>query len=320
MLVEVSFQEGQPETYLLPIAHVEGAAEAALSAAHPDAVIARIEGGGVLADALFLPEVRERWLRLHLAADPALPFHAPPDSRRSIRQVVARCAGTSRVVEADRANTSIAFGDTLLLKVYRRFEHGAHPEVELLDALQRRSNSRRAPPIYSALSATVRTSGAVVSSLTGYVAHQGDGWTFTLDALSRYFDRALESRLDPATCRRVGGRRRRVVQSECARSAGSIAALHRALAGESGATLAPEPFGALLPALALPGHARAGRARAACCCAKRSASSVTRIARLAARVIEGRPAILRIFGVLAAPSGSPRPRRACMAICILASC
>ena len=291
--VEVSFREGQPETYLLPLAHVAGAAEAALTAAHPEAVIARIEGGGILADALFLPEVRERWLRLHLQADAALQTtpiqYLPADG-----QTVARCAADSRVVEADRANTSMAFGDTLLLKVYRRLDHGPHPEVELLGALQR-GQFPATPPIFSAVSHARPDGGAVISMLAGFGAHQGDGWTFMLDALSRYFDRALESRLEPAAkvAGMVGG-----VLPERMRALGkSIAALHRALADGGGPAFAPEPFGALHQrALYQAMRGQAGRVLRLLRKAEPALGHEERDA--AARIIEGRPAILRIFGVL----------------------
>ena len=285
LLVEVSFQDGQPETYLLPIARVEGAEEVSLSA-HPHAILARIEGGGVLADALFLPEVRERWLRLHSQPDAEL--HTAP---REMLPTAEHIAGTSRVVEEDRANTSIAFGDALLLKVYRRCEHGAHPEVELLDALQRQTFPAT-PPIYSAVTLTQPAGSAIISSLTGYIAHQGNGWTFTLDALSRFYDRALESRLDPQSAdvsEVVGG-----VLPERMRALGErMAALHRALA----AAFAPEPFGAL--------HQRAlyqamrGQAGRVLRLLRKEASRMNEPDRaLAAQVIEERAAILRTFSVL----------------------
>jgi maltose alpha-D-glucosyltransferase / alpha-amylase len=291
VLVEVSFQEGQPETYVLPIAQVEGAAEASVAAANPRAIIARIEGGGALADALFLPEVREHWLRLHLRPDAAL--HTTP---RHIRPLAIESnITTSRVVEVDRANTSIAFGDALLLKLYRRFEYGTHPEVELLETLQRHDFAG-APPIYSALSLAGPGGSAVVSALTGYVVHQGDGWTFTLDALSRYFDRALESRVDPATgdiAQVIGA-----VYPERMRALGALmATLHRTLASEAGATFTPEPFGALHQRSLY--QAMRGQAGRVLRLLRTAAGRLAEPERaVVARVIEQRPRMLGIFGVL----------------------
>ncbi len=293
-LVEVAFHEGQPETYVLPIARVEGSAADALATAHPLALIARIEGGGILAEALYLPEVRDRWLELHRTPDAAFgtrPRHFMPLDE----ETVARHAGHSRIVEMDRANTSIAFGDALLLKVYRRLEQGVHPEVELLAALQQRG-FRASPPIHGALSLTTRAGDAVLSSLTGYVAHQGDGWTFTLDALSRFFDRALEARLDPATTDAwpvIGG----VYPERMRLLAHGMAELHRALAGEGGAAFAPEPFVSLTQrALYQAMRGQAGRVLRLLRRQIKLLGEADRL--LAAQVLEQRPAMLQIFGRL----------------------
>jgi maltose alpha-D-glucosyltransferase/alpha-amylase len=288
--IEVFFRDGQPETYLLPMARVEGSAATALSAAHPHAIIARVEDGSVLADALFLPEVRERWLDLHLRAEPALRT-APRVILQLDLEAVKRIAGDSRVIEEDRANTSIAFGDALLLKVYRRFEYGVHPEVELLDALQR-ERFPATPRIYGALTLTRPDGGATVSMLSGYIAHQGNGWTFTLDALSRFFDRALESRLDPAAAdvtEIVGG-----VFPERIRALGeSMASLHRALT----AAFPQEPFGALYQrSLYQAMRGQAGRVLRLL--RKESGRLGNSDRALATTIIESRPAFLKTFGVL----------------------
>ena len=289
-LVEVSFLDGQPETYVLPIAQVEGATEASLTAAHPHAIIARIEGGGVLADALFLPEVRERWLRLHLQADPVLRFF-PRQMLPLDADAVERSAGHSRIVEEDRASTCIAFGDTLLLKVYRRLEFGLRPEVALLEALQRQRFSA-VRPIFSSLSLARPDGSVVISSLTGYSTHQGDGWKFTLDSLLRFFDRALESRLDPASSdvsEVIGG-----VFSERMRGLGkSMAALHRRLADE----LTPEPFDAHYQR-SLYQAMRGNTGRVLRLLRKESARLSDADRALAGKLVDERAAILRIFGIL----------------------
>jgi len=292
LIVEVSFQDGQPENYVLPIARIEGEWETSLTNAHPYAILARIEDDGVLVDAFYLPEVRERWLRLHLEQETARHF-SPRQIRVVEQEAVERWASGSRVVEMERANTSIAFGDTVLLKVYRRLEYGLHPEVELLSALQRTAFPA-IPRIYSSLSFASPEGAAVISSLTGYVAHQGDGWTFTIDALSRYFDRALESRRDPAgtdVSEIIGG-----VFPERMRALGQgIAALHRALAGE-GAHL-PEPFNAHYQRSLY--QAMRGQAGRVLRLLRKEAHRLDAADRtLAAHVAEEEPAILRMFSVL----------------------
>ncbi|MGB8167403.1 MAG: maltose alpha-D-glucosyltransferase [Chthoniobacteraceae bacterium] len=284
--VEVTFQDGTPEMYLLPIARVEASAAAPLSTAHPRAIIARVEDGSVLADAFFVAEVRERWLRLHLQPDAKL-ASVPRQLFALDPATLERAAASSRVVEEDRANTSIAFADALLLKVYRRVEEGPHPEVELLDALQRQ-HFTAAPLIHGSLA----VGGSVVSSLTSYIAHQGNGWMFILDALSRFFDRALESRLDPSNAE-VSEVIGAVLPERMGRLGESIAALHRALAG----AFPTEPFTTLHQRSLY--QAMRGQAGRVLRLLRRHSPRLDDAERgLAARLMEGRPAMLKVFGVL----------------------
>ncbi len=290
LLVEVSFIDGMPETYVVPIAKIEESAEAAFTALHPKAILARIEGGGILGDALFVAEVRERWLRLHRQPERALPS-SPREIAPLDEQTVERCASTSRMVEESGANTSIAFGDTLLLTVYRRFEPGMHPEVELLTALQNRGQAMGSA-IFSTMMLKSRDGSATLSALTSYVVHQGDGCTFALDALSRFFDRALESRLDPVAANAtevIGG-----VFTERMRVLGkSVADLHRALASVSGDAFAPEPFAPHQRAFYQAMRDRVGRVLRML---RREKSRLSEDDRAAAqRVIEASPAMLAIF-------------------------
>ncbi len=235
-LIEVHFTEGEPDTYALPLARVAGEAAARLQTEHPKAVLAQLGADEVLADALYLPAMREHLLQLH----------RPPDARtftaRSFSEwpVEPSAISASQLLDEDCANTNIAFGDALLLKVYRRIEPGSHPEVTVLEALQRRGFAT-VPPLFSALSLPSREGSTVLSAVTGYVAHQGDGWTFTLDALARFFDRAQEARLDAATADAatvIGA----VYPERVRLLAAQVAELHLALADETGPAFVPEPF------------------------------------------------------------------------------
>jgi maltokinase len=60
----------------------------------------------------------------------ALMFHTEPDAELPIGQV-------SLVLTAEQSNTSLAYGDVALLKVFRRLIPGVNPDVEIHDALTR---------------------------------------------------------------------------------------------------------------------------------------------------------------------------------------
>ena len=93
-----------------------------------------------------------------------------------------------------------------------------------------------------------------VELLFGFVVNQGDGWTYTLDALARYFDpSATEARRDYRRhcCRQNSSAR---VYRERARQLGQrTAEMHRALASmDDRLEFAPEPLQHDVPALTVP--------------------------------------------------------------------
>ena len=237
-LIDVQFTEGEPDIYALPLARVVGEAAGLFQAEHPRAVLARLGTDEILVDALYLPAVRESWLQLHRAPGTGSPLSAqafaelPPGASDGM---------TSKLVGEDCANASVSFGDALLLKVYRRVERGVHPEVTVLDALNQHGFAS-VPRLFSTLALPGRDGAAVLSTVTSYISHQGDGWTFTLDALARFFDRVQEARLDalPADVVPIIGAN---YPERVRLLAGQIAALHLALADASAPAFAPEPFG-----------------------------------------------------------------------------
>ena len=86
-------------------------------------------------------------------------------------------------VSGEQSNTSIVFGDRLILKVYRRLEAGINPELELLRFL-----TTHHFPNVAALRGfyeyTGRPLDATLGILQEYSANQGDGWEFATDALA----------------------------------------------------------------------------------------------------------------------------------------
>jgi maltose alpha-D-glucosyltransferase/alpha-amylase len=95
-------------------------------------------------------------------------------------------------------NSSILFGDKFVLKLFHRVEAGPNPDVEISRFLTEHGFPH-APPLAGTLEfrpAAAPEGGGLLPSepltlgmVTGYVAHSCDAWTYTLDALGRYYDR-----------------------------------------------------------------------------------------------------------------------------------
>ena len=197
-LLAVDYSDAEAEEYALPLAFVpEG------SGRQPErpAVVARLqsdtpEGTGLLYDPMgergFSRELLEtiasggrfRGERADLVGTPASIF---PELR-------GQGDLEASALRAEQSNTSIRFGDCLVLKLFRKLEPGINPDLEIGQFLTEKTTFRHFPRVAGSL--TVRRKAEeplTLGILQEWVANEGDAWSYTLDSLGRYFDRALTS-------------------------------------------------------------------------------------------------------------------------------
>jgi maltose alpha-D-glucosyltransferase/alpha-amylase len=198
-LVEVSFTEGESAIYALPLA---GARER--NDVGPEYVLARIEaadGTWLLVDGL-----REASLAGALPGMIERRRVARGERRRLVgsrAEGFARLRGTGSLEPqfkwGDQSNTSVSYGDRLVLKLFRRLEEGVNPELEVGRFLTDRTLFRHAAPTAGAIELPDGVGGgSTVAILKGYVPNEGDAWQYSLDAVQGSFERALALPADQA--------------------------------------------------------------------------------------------------------------------------
>jgi maltose alpha-D-glucosyltransferase/alpha-amylase len=92
---------------------------------------------------------------------------------------------------AEQSNSSIVYGDRLMLKLFRRVEAGLNPDLDIGRYLANRGFPY-VPPLAGALE--YRVNGAepmTVGLLSAFVPNACDAWEHALDALGQYFDEVL---------------------------------------------------------------------------------------------------------------------------------
>jgi len=201
-LVEVRYLDADTEHYVLPLAYAEGDRAREISLAAPGSVILSRGSGGVLYDAMadegFVNALvdgmgrRRHWrgARGELVASRTRAFPALRGEDDSLRSAVLR---------AEQSNTSVNLGDRLLLKLFRKAEPGLNPELELGRYLTEHTAFRRVPLLAGGLELRTRNAEPMtLGVLHQFVPSEGDAWTFTLNALSRFFERALVSSVQPS--------------------------------------------------------------------------------------------------------------------------
>ncbi len=204
VMVEVGYAEGAPDLYSVPLAASFGEAAQKLREESPYGVVAEVVsplGEGIVHDALDREDVCMELLSLIADAGelegtagrvlgcPSSLF-SDSDAVHALREPVSRKSLSPRRSKAEQSNTSILFGDSLILKVVRRLEDGENPDAEIGRWLTERAHFDRIAPFYGTLTRRA-DSGAetTLGLLQRMVKNQGDGWAWTLNALKSYYGR-----------------------------------------------------------------------------------------------------------------------------------
>jgi maltose alpha-D-glucosyltransferase/alpha-amylase len=198
LITRVEYADGDAETYVLYASVATGDDMAKVQADSPDAVAAHLKGSdgsqGLLysaiwdksfAKALLDAVSRRRRFRGGSGEFSALPF----GSYRELLNGGAPPEEAS-VNRASKTNNSLVFGDRLVLKLFRSVEPGIHPELEIGRFLTEQTSFANVAPIAGRLDyLPSRGEPTALGVLQGFVQHEADAWHYTLDSLSRFFER-----------------------------------------------------------------------------------------------------------------------------------
>jgi maltose alpha-D-glucosyltransferase/alpha-amylase len=198
LLLNVEYADGEAEQYVLTLAHASGARGARVRETMPAAVVAPLPVGdteGVLYDATWdktfgraLIQAFARRRRFRGAAGEIV---ARPSPAFKTLAGPSPASLEAALLSAEQSNTSIRYGDRLILKLFRRVEEGVHPDLELTSFLTEAS-FQHVPRVAGALEYRSAGGGAMtLGILQAFVPNRGDAWQFALRSVDRYFDRVL---------------------------------------------------------------------------------------------------------------------------------
>ena len=202
-MVEVGRDGAIPELYCMPIAFLAGDRADALRRDRPNAIFAELEvvgkgasAQGVLCDALEQAEVCADLLdairrRRKIRGESGTLLATPSRALVRFRDVEERWLAPS-LVRTEQSNSTILYGEKLILKVFRRLAEGINPELEIGRFLTERARFSHTPEVAGAFEyRRGRQKSQTLAVLTSYVENEGEAWTYTLDQVGQYFERAL---------------------------------------------------------------------------------------------------------------------------------
>ena len=102
----------------------------------------------------------------------------------------------ARTGSAEQSNTSILYGDALILKLFRRLQTGENPDVEIGRFLTEVAGFKHIAAFLGEISITPSSGEkTTVAMLQGLVKNEGDGWEWMLGELERYFEESASQQV-----------------------------------------------------------------------------------------------------------------------------
>jgi maltose alpha-D-glucosyltransferase/alpha-amylase len=264
LLTRVDYEVGPSEQYMLPM--IVSDATSGQSADSTAALTVGRGGSGanlVLTDALkndqFLSWLLDAIEVKHVSQGIRGEICA---STTGVFQDIRSRAGEDlgpRLLTGEQSNSSVAYGDRLILKLFRRIEQGVNPDQEIALFLTVNAHFPHVPPLAGSLEYRGVSGGVIsIGMLQGFVPNQGDAWRSTLLSLEGFWEETAkhpggppaltgdaadphcpyEARLPPIATELIGAYLEKVELL-----GKRTAELHLALASDaSDPAFAPEPF------------------------------------------------------------------------------
>jgi maltokinase len=179
VVAAVAYADGGVERYHVPMGHDRGIEARQLTDRNPDAVILQTKGptGGVFYDAVRDERLGSVYLDLlsRAANVEELRFYRSPDWTETLR-------GPGRLVGGEQSNSSLVFGNRLILKLFRRLEPGVNPELEVTRALAAAGFEASVAPL-----GWIEGLGSTLGILQRFYPGSVEGWRLAVERVADHY-------------------------------------------------------------------------------------------------------------------------------------
>jgi maltose alpha-D-glucosyltransferase / alpha-amylase len=205
LILRVEYSDGSRESYLLPITYARGERAEQIREEAPGAVVALLESDGREAGILFDAMWDDRFTATLMGL--IRRGRQPREAMEALNVVQTRASRRlipaseempeARVLQTEQSNTSVFFGDRIIMKLFRRIESGINPDFEIGRALTEKTQFEHTPPLVGALTYKPQhQETATIAIAHGFIENQGDAWQYTLEYLGRYYENALAKEVE----------------------------------------------------------------------------------------------------------------------------
>lgn len=200
VFITVSFDEGDKESYCLPLKVISGPMAIKLANDVPESVIAVFKTPKE--EGIFLDGLIDRVACCDL-------FEAMADNRRfstaqgGTLQAFATDAfdktipfdtpcNKVRLLGLEQSNSSVVLDEQAILKFYRQVEDGENPDFTISLHLTEHTHFTALAPVAGGILRKADGKTSAVAMLQPYLANDGDGWTYALHAAQEFLTRSQE--------------------------------------------------------------------------------------------------------------------------------
>jgi maltose alpha-D-glucosyltransferase/alpha-amylase len=197
LLIEVTYRDGLPDLYQLPVAFGKAPLSYKLQDNCPQSVIALLKVGeeeGILYDAIYGMDLQQAIItnmgnqQVVGQGNSDIEFSANRELKRHIeQQPVTR----PRVLSAEQSNTSITYDNKYYLKLYRKVDRAINPDVEITQYLTQEAGFKHIPEFIGTIKWNFGNESMVLGMMQEMVKSNSDGWAYMLDRLDDFNEKIL---------------------------------------------------------------------------------------------------------------------------------
>ncbi|MCF8235857.1 MAG: maltose alpha-D-glucosyltransferase [Bacteroidales bacterium] len=202
LLINCSYTTKSDMKYFLPVGFAKGDLMYELKNDSPASVIAECnmnDEEGIIFDALYSDDFQHEILE-HLhgkrktkGKNGELQFLPGKKLRSFVKKTDLPLE--ARLLKAEQSNTSIIYGDKVMLKLYRGLEEGLNPEIDVLEYLTEKRKFQSVPQFTGQIEYRNRNKEQIsIGIFSEFVPHEKDAWSYTQSALEFYFSNILSRR------------------------------------------------------------------------------------------------------------------------------
>ena len=208
-MVRIDYSDRDPEVYTLPLTFASGDRKTEILNTMASTIVVGIkihnkgtDTEGILYDAMaepwFCSAILELIQRRRIIKTKEGVLAAETTSVFRKLRGSSSDSLTPSPIRGEQSNSSVIFGDRLILKMFRRLERGLNPDLEICHFLTEKTSFTHIPLVAGFIE--YKKAGQkipiTISTLQGFIPNQGDAWRYTVDEISRYYGRTASIDLD----------------------------------------------------------------------------------------------------------------------------